>query len=697
MKISKKPQRKGYAAILSVVVIGGFALALMHNSYRSSIRSMQAQRRAQLQIDYEVREQANLRALVSLIPVYAANTMMDYSATSDFKDNVSFEKLLTEAGTWAKMDKALPDSVAAQLGLTDAISGNTGDTTYSSAAEYVGAYEVGIGKDFFTLSAVEHSAAGNYPPPFYVRGQTGSGLGTRQNSNDSLSAAWTNEFPLLSSALNYDTTKDIHGGLHADASTYGHFNLIPYPNIHFGYGKPGELIVGRQNWWRIFMHPETKDMENTGVQRSAQNGGYVDREYILSIIEIPSQLAISSAAVTKIGQYADGAAWSNVTISGGLYAKKAIVTGVTTERVASTQGVTLSGGAVVGSSGQTVSDSNLSDRESFEAANANFYPISKSSDTARALFVAINRGNEFFDRFAHSYTKYPNDTTKKRLSYENWHEYSAGCNQCAMKLDVVATASNLDQTPTALRFTYLAGGEETQVLLAKPGVSLSPELDAITKIEWSEDGTSLGNVIPFHVELTAVGRMGIVVYINRLTSWLPTLLTPADGLDVNHSLVINADYNQANVTKPNIPSTQADTCVVLKGCNDLTAFPKGFSLVSNFRLYFVEDINQVEASAPSGVSTPFYPPLSIFVPEKRFAVDGTKTAIEYRGRLGSLSKDSSGINILDLKSGVTDAVAADRIKADLMPIKHPAELPPVNMMNWLVLIQRVHESEYSDY
>lgn len=699
MKIRHKKLRKGFLSTLTVIVVGGFCLGLMAVAYRYSIRSVQTQSKVQLQIDYENREQAYLRSLVTMWPVFAANTMQDNSVRSYYKDNVYLRTMYNTAGDWAGMETAVTNAEAAQFGYANYIRGNTADTSYTRAAEYMGFYANGTtdGNKSYTLSGVNHTSSGSYPPPYYIRGSASSSLSARSSSYDSNIATWNNFYPIISSAMSYSTTGTPHSDLAADVSTYGHFNLIPYPNIHFGYGKPGESIVARHHWWRIFMHPELKDSTNTGVTRETNaDGQALDREYILSLYEIPSQLAISSSTVTQLGKYLNGQEWgANVSVEGSVYADKVNAAAGSFDSIASKKGVTLSGGSA-GSSGE-VTSVGAYDREIYEAANATFYPVSKSSDTARALFVSINRGNDFFDRFAYSYDKNQKGSSSKRMSYEHWHEYSLGCNQCAMKLDIISTVSALDQTPTALRFTYLSGGDEVELYIYKPTTTF----DTVTYpgINWPEATDNDGLTFPFHLESTGVGRDGIAVYIDRLVTWMGTLSTVPDDLSVNHSLVVNADYNQTDVSKPTIPSTAADPCLLLRGSGDLTAFTKGFSLVTNLRLYFVEHVNNVETNVPtgSGLSTPYYPPLSIFCPEKRFGVDSVNTAIDMTGSVGTLGTSSSGIGILDFKIGGTDVVDSAKIKAKLKPIKHPAELPPVNMMNWLIVVQRVHEGEYSDY
>jgi hypothetical protein len=66
------------------------------------------------------------------------------------------------------------------------------------------------------------------------------------------------------------------------------------------------------------------------------------------------------------------------------------------------------------------------------------------------------------------------------------------------------------------------------------------------------------------------------------------------------------------------------------------------------------------------------------------------------GQIGSLRKsdkvnvadaDATMVRPLDSKNRSGQGMAADRIKVNLRPIRHPGELPPVTMMNWLVVLE----------
>ena len=103
---------------------------------------------------------------------------------------------------------------------------------------------------------------------------------------------------------------------------------------------------------------------------------------------------------------------------------------------------------------------------------------------------------------------------------------------------------------------------------------------------------------------------------------------------VNNSLVVNVDYTTATgsvwLTKPSIPCTDLDYGVILQECADLTSFTKGFSLVTNLRTYIGDDFNIVATTPPTGYTPAghYYPPCSLFVPEKRYGVDVDPFAVD---------------------------------------------------------------------
>lgn len=64
-------------------------------------------------------------------------------------------------------------------------------------------------------------------------------------------------------------------------------------------------------------------------------------------------------------------------------------------------------------------------------------------------------------------------------------------------------------------------------------------------------------------------------------------------------------------------------------------------------------------------------------------------AVEVEGQFGSLADEDAENPIRPLETTTVDGntMAADRITVNLKPILHPRELPPITMMNWLIVLE----------
>lgn len=463
------------------------------------------------------------------------------------------------------------------------------------------------------------------------------------------------------------------------------------------------------------------------------------RNYVLSIYEIPSQLAISASSFMSLGKYASGDAWQNVTISGGIFAGKADVEGNTAiSALSSRRGMTLSSGASIGGQSFSASPFTPGVRETYQLTQGPFFPVSLASESGRAAFVSINRGADFFDRLAHS-------TESFTISNTPWNSYSVGALQCAMRLDVTQRASATNSTPTALRFSYMKGGVRVDMPISlttgaeagvPPGYIYCAAENgtvnfgtAIVDVAYGKNNSFafqsgvtgsitfnnarfgdplVGTVkagyyrpsYPFEVKSLPSGQICIAVYPKRFTTFLRLL--GADSQAVNHSLAVNVDYTATTgsilLPKPSIPCTDLDYGVIMEECDDLTSFTKGFSLVTNLRLYFGDDFNTIAATPPSGYtpSGTYYPPCSLFAPEKRYGVKVNPYAVKLAGQIGSLAAetDVNPVRPLDSKDSSGTAMSSSRITVNLKAITHPADLPPITMMNWLVLLEERRKEYY---
>ena len=183
-------------------------------------------------------------------------------------------------------------------------------------------------------------------------------------------------YPIISRDKRYGSLAQT--GVALPVTTYPDFNLLKYPEINFGYAKPGDLFVAKRNWWAFEMDVADHDDDKTALAHRR-------RQFVLSIYEIPSQLAISASSFMSLGQYASGSAWQNVTIDGGVFAAKAEVLGTTAiNALASRRGMTLSSGTTVGGQSFTNSPFAPGVRESYQVTSGAFFPVSEADPEIRA-------------------------------------------------------------------------------------------------------------------------------------------------------------------------------------------------------------------------------------------------------------------------------------------------------------------------
>jgi hypothetical protein len=377
-------------------------------------------------------------------------------------------------------------------------------------------------------------------------------------------------------------------------------------------------------------------------------------------------------------------------------------------------------------------------RETYQMTKGAFFPVSLASESGRAAFIPISRGELFFDRFT-----FP-ATAPTALSTTTWDNYTIGALQCAMQLDVVEV-DPITKDPTKLQFSYyLVNGQRVisplEIELPFPAgnkplpaeyeglidgveplpgkavdlayvvggnVTYIPAISGPIEVAKVFDGLSGGQAYwrprcPFGIKKNGV-QTGIAVNAECIPEYLAAIDPNAAPVGpggtmaphFNNSLVVNVDYTShigpSYPIKPNIPCTDADYGVVLDECGNLTPFTSGFSIVTNMRLFVAENFNTTTTAAGN------YPPCSIFSPERRVGFMKDALAVQLKGQIGSLSKGDKfyktdvpeTVRPLDSRTKSGKALTADQITVDLSQIQTPAELPPITMMNWLVLLEEV--------
>lgn len=721
--------KPGYVSYLIVLSTGIILTFLTVFTYRRAMNSHAVQASIQLRTDYREKEEAILRSIVALTPNRAILAMKDGANSSSAARNpLRWQNIFTEALAAANASTSISSSLVNTLGIQNHKIANSGDSQLTEVNRIFSAPPGGSG---YVSAGINHSLGAGFPCPL-----------TTSNSDtidrDSVYPIISNDKQYGTLAQTFLSSATLNGngsvayGL--PVTSYPRNNILKYPDINFGYSRPGEPFVAKRNWWAFSMNLAGHDAPTTHIAAPR-------RDFVLSIYEIPSQLAISADSFMALGRFESGEAWQNVTITGNVFAGKAVVEGDTSlPALASRRGMALSGDAVIG--GQSFSQNPFTPgiREAYQVTNGEFFPVSLSSESGRVAFVPINRGAEFFDRFSHA-------TESNTLSPTRWNDYSIGALQCAMRLDIVDVVSSTNPVPTKLRFSYLKDGVRKNLVIpldSSPYAGLPPGYifacnenqsydfgASVVDLAYGKNGTyafqtgatglitfnnaRFGDPLvgtfkagyykpsyPFEVKYLPDGKICIAVYPERFRNFLIAL--NADSTAVNNSLVVNVDYSTAtgsvNLSKPVIPCVDFDPTngkhqygLILQECADLRAFTRGFSLVTNLRTYIGDDFNIVSTSPPSGYSPSgsYYPPVSLFVPERRYGVELDPFAVKVDGQIGSLASelDADPVRPMESKTASGKSLGASRITVNLRPIRHPAELPPITMMNWLLVLQEL--------
>lgn len=666
---------RGYATMAVVTSISLVILGMMGYAYLGSMRTVQAQTRAQVKQDYSQKEDAILNALIHIVPNKAIGAMQQGSASNSTLYN--WDTIFREALNSANAEQSISPQMLNSLNLGTAVSANTGDTTFSAVSQVV---QAPIG----TYAGGDNRVNGGNWWEYTMLGDPK--IGPRVPA--ALQLSYENylldkQYPIVSFDKTYVNwyTK----GLGLSATDFPRYNLIQYPDVKFGYKRPGEYFVAKRNWWVFSLKFGSHNEQRTGIPP-------VRKDYVLSIYEIPSQVPLSASTLLKVGKFADGTAWENVTLDGSLVAERLETEGsvvVSGGSVAARKSLTLTGQTVVDGTTLESNFDDLGERESRATTttgtggangtttnDSDFYEASQGGNVGKVAFIALNRGTN-------TLMNTTDGGREERIAPTGWNHYTMAGRQAQMTLQIRKMASATDQTPTEIRFRY----RNTSNALVT--------VDYVRGNNWPTEQEVGGSTFPFQTDELDNTRKALLIHLDRLPAFINSR-SGTGGLALNNSLYVMPLSGEPTVLIPSIPAAEADMAVSLRGGQDLTPFTAGFSLVSRYRVYIADTLNNVPATIPTNSGLPnghvFYPPLSIFAPEKRFGESlSVDHPVELTGQLNSLKTATTDtVNPLEFMSGDDERIASNKIDANLTSLKSPAELPPIHLMNWLVTIEEVH-------
>lgn len=652
-----KPKRnQAFAALPIVATLGLIFTVTLLFLLRSGLMDSDQIAKAQLRDDYQQREESLMRALVAAFPQAAINCMKGNYADSE---SYSWNAIFSQAQTMASVSTALPAHLKSALGLENSRNANSADTDSELVSTWITSLTGAFGA--VTPGTTDYSDVFNDPkfagkiPPFLTSSTQLQDADARQ--------------PIVSRSKIYSIQA---AGLLADVTKYPVYNYIPYPNIRFGYAAPGQPIVAKRNWWAFAV---TFGTQGTRGKQAIQP---LTKYYVLSLYEIPSQLPIEAAAFAQIGTYENGTPWDSnaISITGGVYADKlAIANTFGSSRVSGKQSIQLA--APVTLSGTEVGNDfdAAGVRESLQVhSNSDVIPVALSANSGRLNFQPIQRGTQFLQR------------TTDTPSSNAWEQYSKGAERCAITVKATSMVSEVDQTPTTIRVSFLTpSGTAKEVVLQRGS-------------NWPSIIQAGGTILPFQTELTDSNHSCLTFYPTLLDSWLQS--QGGASVAINNSIHFRTDPSNDPLTVLPVsdPPSPDNMAIIIRKGQNLTPYTAGLSLVSPSRVYVGDDLNVTAAAAtPAGSAlapgSTYYPPLSIFAAELRIGTTSAIRPFELHGQISTLAQTGSGTwKPMDIKSGSDDSTHTDSIAADLKPLASPADLPPIHQINWLIVIEEIPRS-----
>jgi len=648
----------GFVSVLTVLSLGVGLLIIMMMMYQDTIQSQNDQKNNLLRNDYQQREEAFLSALTNIVPNRAMLCMMDQASG---ETNLDWNMIFTDALTQSNSHQAISDDDKTALGLTTITGiGNTADlnsgTTFTPASIIKSVFQTGALVSSGTNSVGSSSL--DYPPLL--------SCDTTLNSDDQT-------YPVIS-----------HGKTDGFNELWG---VIPAPKLQFTY-QDNDVFIAKHNWWTFTVSFNDQNSDATGLTR-------VSKQYLVSLYEIPAQLAINSASFTNFGQHEGGSDWAGITTTGGIFAGgvKAKGSFTSSDGIASRQGIELADGSNPLASGDTANTTDYAARnkELYEDGAASEY--NSSSDSGHVAFIPILP----VLGLSHIGAGSTDDTLSSQYLADLKSWTGAGSDPATRPIDLLfytrsipvkfekTGANTVSDSSTAWKY-YSRGANQCKMVLIDDASGTS---EFYIDIENDDTPSSMVSIVIDSKKVfeEASGGADLDVNLGVLIDYLASL-----GIDMGtvNSLCVNTTRNR-------VIFRDAKNLTLVNGAGTTYGFTNGFSIVSNKTLVLDEDVNNSSL------------PLSMYAPAARYGnnvdqIDIAKFKIEVTGNIGSLAErtkedadNDDAVNIADLKVDYVKTNSADietvvpTLSATLSSITNLNDLPPINMMNWMVVVREIRE------
>jgi hypothetical protein len=419
-------------------------------------------------------------------------------------------------------------------------------------------------------------------------------------------------------------------GTSTSISPSGRWGIVPYPNIRFGFMRPGDNMIARRVPVLYQTALQTIEAQTAGTTVTRYPGMLAN--YILSVYEIPSQLPITGNANIQLGLNPDGSGWGDtssvgnqVQISGSIYGDSVQLNGGTySGGISSRNQVNVLASSSVFEENYTDNTyNNLGVREQRDLARqAGSAPVSVAGDNGKVMLVPVASGNAFY-------------MPSVNATPTAWDLYSLPYYHCRIRITISGTNSNLNYFSGVFQTTGSSPGlvgAITVTISYLPDNAQQP--DAVfgvpdnapgwttvthTQVSNASNSASRGALTNTSTGLTA----NFLLYTSTATDTVDASAS-ADTQDSNvleidllqmyaalgldpkyyYSIYIGCNPVQApNGANNNYPG------IVIKDADDLTGttaafagtppgpFINGLSIVSTQRIYVTGGANAIQQSA----------------------------------------------------------------------------------------------------
>ncbi|MGL5018718.1 MAG: hypothetical protein ACRDBP_11320, partial [Luteolibacter sp.] len=231
--------KRGYVSLMLVLVTGSVLTLLTVYAFQRATRTMQTQAKVQLRVDYSEKEEAILRSIVAITPNRAMRAMFSGSNSSATARNpLLWENIFTESLVLANARTSISPELVTALNVGAVARANVGDSglaTVRNIFKPIPPHIIGVMAEGINLSI-----GSGYPPLL--------------NCADSVTSDRDQYYPIISRFKTYGALAQtdlnsaaLNGngttGYGLPVATYSEYNRLRYPQISFGYAKPGDPFV----------------------------------------------------------------------------------------------------------------------------------------------------------------------------------------------------------------------------------------------------------------------------------------------------------------------------------------------------------------------------------------------------------------------------------------------------------------------